>query len=538
MDEFYKLLDNVKTALKSGWPPEKLRYNLQKLHKILETKSKSKSIRAKDKFNYLKSKCLVAEAFDYLGDTEAAKRAVEEGGSESFEQLQRIDKFDDDDKRILRERVRLCLNYAHIVFYRGSDYDNAKNVILWCRDFVMDRLRDETDFPCFGTLAKAEYFLGRIYMRQNEHEQAETCFERAIHYYDKRAERMKAECKDEKKLQEELAFSEHKTGLCLGLGLGWNNFLQGRLKIALRNNVTPARVLLRRTEDALNCAYLDLLLGSIQRSLADRRDRDKLQEAIRRILGAETVFKQYGHGPYMARAAYELSLAYLYNNELDKAELAVAGAEAFSDKTQDRMWKCRSLIVRSRIDRLRRRYTQALEFAAEALRSARETNQVPYQIEALIAQGEALIMLEEIAKAREAFQQALTLNVEPGSDSEGKHSNPKLEAACRLHLARTYVRERMLREAQKQFDRWRELRGQIELGIVHEIAGEVEEEIKELNKDFVIRADENDLRYEKHKKALQHFLIERATRKGLSLQQMADALNISRQTLFQWQRTK
>ena len=536
-DEFYLLLDNVKTALKQGWTVEALRDNLKNLYRIV--RGNSEYLRTKDEFNYLKSVCLIAEAYDYLGERLFAKEAISEG-EEELEKLKKPDTVVHD-RRIIRERIRLGLDYAYITFYRFFDYDRARDEVLWCRNFVMQRLMTE-DFPCLGTLAKADNQLGRIYMRKNEYEQAEACFDQAGRYYEMRAERMKKYCKDNLKLQEELIFSEHKSGLCLGLGLGWTNFLKGQLKTALRNNVTPARMMLKRTDDALHIAYLDLLEGSIMRSLAGRLDKEKLEEAIIIIQAAHKVFKHYEHGPYTARAAYELSLAYLYNNELEKAASEVTEMETVSENISEsekdkKRWGCQALIVRSRIERASQKYVEALALAIDAFNWAKDTNQVLYQIEALITQGEARMMLGKIEDARANFQEALKLNTEPGLDGEEKQANPKLEATCNLHLARSYIKERKLRLAEDHFKRWSELRGQIEHCIIQEIALDVEREIRELKQDFLIPADTPDLTYETHRKALQQFLVERALSRDKTNKEIAQVLHISRQTLYKWRDT-
>lgn len=532
---FCDLLDNVKTALKQGWPPNELRDNLKKLDRVVA--AHRRSLRSKDELRYLKSQCIMAEAYDYIGDSELAKKAAYEG-QEILDQLKKLNANDQIDRKIVRERIRLCLDYAHVLFYRTYKYDEALDTVIWCRDFVIQRLQNQKDFPCFGTLAKAEHNLGRIYMRTNEYEEAEVCFARSIRHYRSRAERMRDELReDRRRLEEELSFSDHKSGICLGLGLGWTNFLRGRLKTALNSNVEPARSLLGRTKDAIHTAYLDLLQGSVERALAGRRKKGELQEAVRIINRAYDVFEKYEHGAYMARAAFELSLAYYHSGDLDEAEAWAAKVEAASEKIRDPRWRCQTSIVRSRIARTLGNHEKAEEIASVALDSAKETNQVLCQIEARIALGEARTLLGRIDDARTDFKEALKLNASPGSDGEKKQANPKIEAVCELHLARCDTRERKVRPAEMHFARWRELRGQIEHEIIHEMALEVEEGIQDLKKDFSIPEHTDNLTYFTRKRELQQWLVERAVSRGATtVQQIADPLNVTRTTIHEWAR--
>jgi tetratricopeptide (TPR) repeat protein len=531
--EFDQLLENVKKALKHGWPPNDLRDNLKKLDRIVTVNALS--LRGADELHYLKSKCILAEAYDYIGDGDSARKAASEG-SEILEQLKNVDSNEQVERKILRERVRLCLDYVHAAFYRTYKYDDALNEMVWCREFVIQRLQNMKDFPCYGTLAKVEHNLGRIHMRRNEYEEAVASFDRSIKYYYERAERMMRDgTMDMQKLNEELSFSGHKAGICC-LGLGWTNFLGGRIKIALHNNINLARHLLMRTKDALHTAYLDLLLGSVKRALAGRHNKPELQEAIRIMNGAYAVFKKYKHGPYMARASFELSLAYLYNGELDEAEEWAAMLVTISERINELRWRSQTLIVRSRIARESADYLKAETIASEALASAQDTNQVLFQIEAHIARGEARIFIGRISDARTDFLDALKLNTKAGSDGDERQSNPKVEAVCKLHLARCYIAQRRVSRAELEFDRWRELRGQIEQEIIQEIAVEVEQGIQDLKQDFRIPADSDVLIYETRKRELQQWLVERAAAKDPAIQRIADKICVSRETVHKWMR--
>ena len=507
-----------------------MRQNVSKLDDLINSNVQV------DELLYLKIKCLLSEAYDYFGELKSSDDLLSEG-SEILDRLKALKDVEPGKRIIIREQVRFCLNHAHAFLYREYRFREAKERVQWCRDFVNDMLRDEKDFPCFGTLAQAEFYLGRIYRRLNRYDEAEECFRRAIEYYYKRAKVKQEEYENDESKQEalqgELTFSKYKLAICLGIGLGWVSFARGHLRKGIYQNILPARVWLLGTGDKLNTAYLDLLFGSAKRSVGGRSDQQSILEAIRIIENAYKVFQEHNHVPYMAHAALELSLAYLYNREYYKAQSKLTELEAVLKEDDKPRWECPRLLVLSRISREMMNFREAERLASDALTHAEHTNQLPYQIEALIVRSGVRVELKEIERARADLAEALKLN-----KHGKKQANPKVEAVCQLHLARIYAMEQDRQEARGCFKRWKQLAHEIEHGIIHEIADDVDKDIKALSKDFVIPAGTEDLSYEYHLKALQKFLVSQAKQKSRTIQETTEKLKISRQTLHQWQKEK
>ena len=253
----------MKKAFKIGQLDNALRNSISELDDAIN------AIDTIDELRYLQIKCLLAEAYDYFGELKSSDDLLSEG-SRIFEQLKDLKDIGPGNRIIIREQIRFCLNHAHAFLYREYKFREAKERVLWCRDFVNEKLRDEKTFPCFGTLAQAEFYLGRIYRRLNRFDEAEKCFGQALEYYFRRAKRKEADYKDDEskqeKLQEELTLSKYRSAICLGIGIGWVSFARGHLKKAIYHNILPARVWLLGTEDKLHTAYLDLLFGSAKRS--------------------------------------------------------------------------------------------------------------------------------------------------------------------------------------------------------------------------------------------------------------------------------
>ena len=104
---------------------------------------------------------------------------------------------------------------------------------------------------------------------------------------------------------------------------------------------------------------------------------------------------------------------------------------------------------------------------------------------------------------------------------------------CELHLARTRLRTDV-RQARQHLQNWKALESQVDHRIVHEMAAEIDAALMEISGDFVIHADAQDLDYKAHVKALQDFLLSVAGRDSPTQEELAGRLNVSRQTLIQW----
>jgi tetratricopeptide (TPR) repeat protein len=218
----------------------------------------------------------------------------------------------------------------------------------------------------------------------------------------------------------------------------------------------------------------------------------------------------------------------VYNAQLKLTEL-----ESRLNEDEKIRWKCPCLLLLSRIRQEMGDYTEAEVIASEAFEYADDTKQLPYQIEALIVRGETRIYLGKIEEAREDLQGALTLNKDGA-----KQTNPKVEAICLLHLARSYALKHDRGEAKRYFASWEQIKQNVEHKIIREIADEIKKEIDGLSKDFVIPADVDNLNYDVHLKALQRFLVNQAKQRTQTLQEATEELKISRQTLHQWQKEK
>jgi tetratricopeptide (TPR) repeat protein len=329
---------------------------------------------------------------------------------------------------------------------------------------------------------------------------------------------------EDEKVQRRLRFDQEKaqvarrTALCLALGLGWISYTQGLLRHALPFVLT-AQTLLCATNDWINKAYVELLYGSIQRSMAGY-DVAKLAEAIQILLRPYGIFER--HLPYRSRAAWELALASLYSSKYLEAENYLEEVRRIAEDAEDERWQCNAMILESRIHRRKRDPLKAANVASDALRKAHDAGQVLCEIDALITRGEARLDLGDYRDARSDFTDAL---------KQG-NSNAQTQAVCHLHLADTALKENNIRLAEEHYSEWQKVEHYVENAIVQALAENVGSAIAQQRSDFVIPWTSDDLNFEHHVDLLWEFLLKQARRKHTSKDQIARVLGVSRQTLY------
>jgi tetratricopeptide (TPR) repeat protein len=491
----------------------------------------------------LKSFAMCSEVFQQFGLVDEAE-AVAREGKKFLEHVLPLEGpcnlAETESRELLRERVRLIVDFVLAHYYRRHRYTTAKSIILRCRDFVEGTLREAKTFPCHGTLGQIYAALGRC-SRQLADTDAEEFFSRAVEHHFQRArrkfEQFSSDSQEHREARrEELALATLRSGISLGLGIGWVNYAKGHLRQALHNNLIPARVLLLHASDDLSAAYVDLILASVKRALA-KEGETSLSEAADLALRSYEVFRHNEHSRYVARAAWELGLIYLHSGRLEDADAKATEVLNISRELNDRRWLCNSLIILSRIERKRGQLSEADRLASEAIELSGERNQRLCRINALIARGVTKIELGETKLARKDLTQALGLNREPAAADDTRPVNPKIEALCCLHLARSYAHDREGARAEEYLQRWKAIREEVEHRYVRDLAEEVEGEICALEADFVIKATTGtDLNYKKHLRALQKFLIDQAKNDSSEKQKVASKLGITRQALYEWEK--
>jgi tetratricopeptide (TPR) repeat protein len=512
-------VSQLKSQLKQGNFDDNLKQQTIELWETLKNTSDRSE-------RYYKAKSIVSEVSYYFDDIKLARESVKE-----FEDFD-LTTCPVADRRLALEQIRCYLAHIQATFYYNQDFKKARVQIERCLSFLRRKLVSKT-FRCSSTIAWANYQLGCCLRQLNLLDRAEQAFVRSIRYQSQRARkrlgRSTTPAADEEpnsehkrlKAHEEVLFCNRRIAIVLGLGIGFCDYTQGHLSSA-REELTIARALIAPCNDPLSDAYLGLLLGSVIRCRAGSEPR-KLKRAKRMVVRARNSFLRINHVRYSARAIYELALIRLaladrdrctgdqFQEYLKQATIDCYEVLKISRQFSATRWASKALVVMSRIQRKRGNFKTAIYFAGKALAEA--GNQTLCLIDARTALAEANILwaksdLEHnddggkerasdarLSKAREELNKALELNKEDRPAHTTKSQNEKIDAVCRIHIARSFALEGNRVQAAAALQQIKNLKS-IEHKWIRDLWCEVNAEIAQLNPEFYVDWDADTLNYE------------------------------------------
>jgi tetratricopeptide (TPR) repeat protein len=524
---FAQACDKLETSLRCGQINQDIWDTVQNVSESL-TKRRSE-LMSDDERLYWKARGMLADVYDYWGQFEEARCIVGAEGRVFYDQLETMTRPSPlEDRKLLLEKVRFVIAYAQTL-YRQYQYHDAKTIILKCQKFLTERLRDEKDLPCFGTQALANYILGRLCRHLNQLDEAQAAFARSIALYWQRAQYKQSiyemDEKDEGKLREAIDFSNYKVAKCMALGLGWINYTRGFYRVALEQNIRPARVMLAHTGDNLNKARLDLLEGCICRATTVD-DQTALERAATLLEQSLKVFKnEYRHPYYAAWAAYNLVVLHLAKGDGKNVNKYLEEVRRISESSRNAKIECFYWILRSRIELKQKAFKEAESSADFAVRLAEGKNEVICWMDALIARARAYLNQGRTKEARKDFEAALGM---------AGPENPKIEAVCHLGLTAVYLEETEGLKAQEQINQWNKIKDKVEHARIQKFGREMEEMVSKTRSQFFVL--EPTLNYRKNLTKLQKMLCTQARLKeGVKTDaQVAGVLGVARQTIYDW----
>jgi tetratricopeptide (TPR) repeat protein len=542
---------------------------------------------------HFRAKAIVSEVLYYYGRVDEARQVVEDaadiGAGLDQEDLSTLEQ-----RVLVREKVRCFEAYIIAECYSRQLYPEARNKLEACRDFIEGKLMTKGT-PAFGLtlLGMSEYYLGRVHRQLGAYSPAKQAFMKALQHLLARAELKKGAATagtagrpsvagdkpEDYSVDDNLAFLDHKVAVCFGLGLAWIDFTQARLTDA-EQKVTAAKASLIKYDDAIDNAYMDLILGSIARCKADR-DIEQLIRAETLVQRALGEFIKIEHGWYEPHARFELGQVHLYlalahkEGEERKKHLECALREAekvraVSTDREDSMWVINSLVLQSEIKRAARVYNDAKDLATQALNELKEaernkdTNSLRVcEINALIARAEANLSdakaerekehkirlaadpdtlhamrvrtQKKLDAAHEDLTKALSLNERKEIMRRAHSQNSRIEALCRLYLARCYAYGGDKRRAQESYQKWLDIDEGVEHAKIKSLAKKVKDDIDKVVTEFVVLGD-GDLRYDELVKGLQTFLLNVARDKyPKDKDRQAKLLGVARMTIYNWE---
>ena len=499
-----ELLSSIRRRIREGEFDETLLVDAERLVARLP------EFGSHDQLLRLKALNSAAEVNDYFGRYAVAKGILENDAVDVFTNFKHwVSPLSREVRPFLKEKTILLMNFG-LSQYRANQGKQALKTLDQARELLVRLIKTDKD-PCHSSFSVLEYFCGQIHRQVLDYQRASVAFAASIDHAEKRVRwcRDHPESGREDRLAQEEQRARRRTALALALGLGWMAARQGALQQALPLFLT-ARGLLFGTNDWVGKAYVELLLGTVQRAMAGF-EKVRLEEAVETLRVPYGIFSPtgdngqgVGHLPYQAHAAYQLALATLYAERFVECESHVKEVKRIAQVIGSSRWRCNGLVVESRLMRKLGRAPEAASAAATALDLARESDDGLTEIDSLIACGEASLLLGDAEAAREELRSALAK----------VRDNVQTEAVCNIHLAGVCLQLRDVKAAKAHMDAWMRLKPRIESQVAIFLAARAEKEFKAALLDFVISRAETNLKWEHWERALWNFLNKVATERN------------------------
>lgn len=504
-------------------------------------------------YEYYHCLCLIAEIFERFGRNDLALETLQIE-SETITRVavlkdsSRIDNLAE--RRILREKVRLVLDWADSNFYRHHLYTQALELARHCERMVKKDICVAHKLPCYGTLAQIYRLKGKIYRQQRRFMEAEQSFGKAIiNYYLRAQHRMKrtgreidalaskpdqAEAEQErKKLQakqdDDQRLVVRRVAMIMSQGFGWIAYQQGFLQRAHYSYLIPARFQLLDSEDKIVKGYNRLVTCSVLRSMEDSEGW-RVSKALSEAREAEQYFRSCDHQRFILRARFEQGHCHLRLNEYERVEELAESIRAYAEQVRDDRWLCNAYLLQARVAKDLGDPKQALEIALKAETKAGQ--HVGARIEALFLLVEIKLVLHRGSDARADLQAIAKI-----TDGETIH-NPLLDARFHFLLAKAYLAEKEFYLAEQAYEAGRLRSEIIEHFFIKQLETEIKEEFERSRQIFTIKITEDSpLDFQTYRPQLLEFLIKQAQlrSKSKTKSDVAQQLGISRQTLLQWE---
>ncbi len=565
----------VKKAAKQGqFLPTLLGKSLKLKQRISEANLKdSLTTSPDDQYFYFNLCGSLSEILYSFGQTKEAKDVVPEGEA-VLDELSKLDQVkltnaaQRSDLQLIRGKCRYALSFLVAQYYRSHRYQEFRDRTLHLQEILShvhglnDPETNQSICASDGTLGGVFEYLGKAATQLGLPE-AQEYFAKAINYHQARRIRKIKELADSpEQLRIEHRFALYRTAICIGLGYGYLGFREGyQLKAVLYRDIMTAKSLLLfvRDED-INKTYLTLLEASIQRYLIGRVKKESqdmkqvqndLGEVIEKLKAAKSVFQDLGHERYSARASFQLGLTYLYMNDFVRSYEEAKKVIEFAGQYDDDEWLCYGLTLRSRIERHRDKYQDAINTAREALVHSESKELIACKPEVLLTLGKALERAGTVAvrdgkdqigrqflrESREVMEKVLRLQRSDKTLSSPESPAIKFEAVALLNIAHSYLAESNLPEAERYIARWRGLKTLFDNRAVIQFADDIVQRFNDLkNQGFVIGADEKDLNFNTHKDALKLFLMRQAQKRTPNKKEQSSLLGINRGTEFNYRK--
>ncbi len=502
---------------------------------------------------WLEGRAVASEAYDYFGDYAAAADCLSPGDPRVSKA---VESEGGNDLELEKRRIYLLIALAHSS-YRHERLDLAEAYLNMAQS-RLDR-GDPAKRRHLGTRARLAYSCGQLARNQQRFGDALDHFSACCYHASERLRRRTPELeltgpptshatprptkpdhgapealRRARERENDQLYTAWVIGKSLAFGMGWVHYMMGNLTAA-RHAVSAGYSMLRLTGDWIHRAYAQMLLASTERAQSFGQPA-VIARALERIQEAENGLAP--HPTFGARAAFETALTLWYAGRpedtlqaLKRVKATAGSADVGTVKTTRSM--CNVLVLESRAYRSLQKEREARRASDEALRRAESFDAVMPMVHALVNSAETDIFFAgtstELAlhcfqRAERRLKQALALVV--------SHPNPKMEASCLLHLARTLHRLDRVSEAQDALERCRLRYGtSVEHGFLKALAADVTRELGRAAERFVVDSTEPDLALKPRIEKLTDFMIQVAMKRASTPTELARLLDIDPRTL-------
>ena len=351
--------------------------------------------------------------------------------------------------------------------------------------------------------------------------------------------------KDPKIENSSLNYLFRRTAQVYCYGLNYINAAKSDIKRCEANLLISELLMSGQEGDLTTSLFIDFSKAVIKRIKAGTNNL-KLIRAKKHIETVKNELIKLQHEQLIARCNWELAILFHLLRDFDASESHIKMVERFnmgrnkSFESKDSFRaKTNICILRSHIEREKFQLKKSKDLADKAYEFAEKSTNRIAKIDAHICRAETAYVIERHASISlqngddiDAFKEFLT------SLKENKGiNNVKINAICFLGLCKVAVLRNKIEEAKQYWEMFKRIEDSIEHQFILDHLKKITlEQYKNLFENFIIPGNIEDFEYKKHLTALKRWFYKKAHRPNQSKKELAKALGISRQTIYEWEK--
>lgn len=340
----------------------------------------------------------------------------------------------------------------------------------------------------------------------------------------------------------EIIYARTRAAVSLAFGAGFLFFNAKSDLARAKDAIRPARLAFLRDNGKIGCKlyyhYFNLLFASILREEAGElslitHDEPAQLETEKRLAQAKlaqaseiikTCDEQLGDRPkYFIHVLFNRTLVHLYQGRDHYEDARQDIKLLFVECQSNPRWLANAFVLKSHLELREGDADTALADAIKAHSHA--GNRLPVKIEALLARGQAQLARNKIAGARADVEKALQLN-------DG--ANLRLAVWGNLLLVEMALEQKHPGKAYEKLLHVGELMPSVRQGSLINQYRQLLVRLDQLQSDYFITSNTEDLHYKKLEEDLQRWLLQKAFREDKNVTRVARRLQVTKKTIYMW----